>query len=199
LRYRYQDGTVQGVHPMRVVSDDATTLVGYTPAGTSIMYWATHEGKDPRTVPLQQRFHQPLTTAPRIWQGHGVLRVIPRHEAFQVVHFWDEHGFRGWYVNLESPKTDCGDFLDAIDWHLDLWIGADRVARWKDIDEAEAALAAGHLTRQELDLAWSTGNRIIDNIGDWPGPIGDWTTFALPAHWSALPLPAGWDAPREMQ
>jgi hypothetical protein len=73
-----------------------------------------------------------------------------------------------------------------------LWIGADRVPRWKDVDEAEAALAAGHLTWRQLDLARSTGNHIIDGPGDWPGPIGDWTTFTAPTHWAALPLPAEW-------
>lgn len=193
LRYLYRDGSVQAVLPMCTVTDDGETFVGYTPAGTQIMYWALEDGTDPRQVPLDERFRATLTTAPRTWEGNGVLRVIPRGENFQVVHFWDDAGFAGWYLNLESTKTDGDGFIDAVDWHLDLWIDPHRRPTWKDVDEAEMAVAAGHLTQKQLDRAWTTARGVVDQLADWPASIGDWSGYVPPENWRALPLPDGWD------
>ena len=193
LRYFYQDGSVQAVLPMRTISDDGMTFVGYMPAGTQIMYWSLEDGTDPRAVPLAERFLRPLTTAPRVWEGNGVLRVIPRRENFQVIHFWDDRGFAGWYINLESIKTDSDGFIDAVDWHLDLWIDPQRRPEWKDVEEAEMALTAGHLTRQHLDRAWSTAHAVVDQLAHWPTPIGDWSAYTPPSDWRALPLPERWN------
>lgn len=86
------------------------------------------------------------------------MRVIPIHEPFQVIHFWDDEGmFKCWYINLEAPKTRIGTRIDTVDWHLDLWIDADGSHKWKDETEAQAALEAGHLQEHELATAWSTG------------------------------------------
>lgn len=192
LRYFYQDGSVQAVLPMYTISDDGKTYVGYMPAGTQIMYWALEDGTDPRTVPLAERFLRPMTTAPRVWEGNGVLRVIPRGENFQVIHFWDDRGFAGWYINLESTKTDRDGFIDAVDWHLDLWIDPQRRPQWKDVEEADMALAAGHLTQHQLDQAWATAHAVVDQLGHWPTSIGDWSEYTPPSNWRALPLPEHW-------
>jgi hypothetical protein len=110
LRYHYQDGTPQAAFPMRVIADDGEVVVAWLAAGTQIMYWALPDGTDPRSAPLSSRFAAAMTTAPRVWQGGGVLRVIPVDEPFQVLHFWDEHGdFAGWYVNFEAPKRRSRD------------------------------------------------------------------------------------------
>jgi len=193
LRYRYQDGSFQAALPMRVVLDGSDRLVTWLAPGTPIMYWALSDGRDPRGVPLGQRFDQKLTTEPRTWQGNGVLRVIPANEPFQVLHFWDDSGeFAGWYVNFESPITRRGVRLDSVDWHLDLWIDPNGVPSWKDEDEALAALGAGHLKERELATARATGRRIIDGLGDWPGPIGEWRTFSPPRDWTIPSLPDDW-------
>jgi Protein of unknown function (DUF402) len=158
LRYQYHDGTQQAAFPMRVVSDDGERVVAWLAPGTEIMYWALPGGADPRSLPLEVRFTAQLTSAPRRWQGGGVLRVIPIGLPFQVLHFWHEHGgFAGWYVNLEAPKRRSGNRLDSVDWHLDLWISPDLVPTWKDADEAEAAVAAGHLTPRNLIEALAAG------------------------------------------
>jgi hypothetical protein len=157
------------------------------------MYWALPGGADPRSLPLEVRFTAQLTTAPRRWQGGGVLRVIPIGLPFQVLHFWHEHGgFAGWYVNLEAPKRRTGNRLDSVDWHLDLWISPDLVPTWKDADAAEAAVAAGHLTPRNLAEAWRQGDEIIRGLARCPGPIGDWRSFIPPAAWGPLPLPPDW-------
>lgn len=70
------------------------------------MYWATVDGCDPREIPLNRRFEQPLSTAPRTWRGNGVLRVMPAGLPYQVIHFWDHaDSFAGWYVNFEAPQS----------------------------------------------------------------------------------------------
>jgi hypothetical protein len=178
---------------MWTITDDGSTYVGYTPAGAQIMYGALDEGVDPRTVPLEERFTRRRTAAERTWHGEGVVRVIPRDDTFQVLHFVAAGRFRGWYVNLEAAKTEVGHFLDTIDFHLDLWIDPDRTPSWKDEDEAAAALEAGLLTPEELAIARSTGERIIAQLDDWPAMIGDWREFVPPTEWGPLPLPPGWD------
>lgn len=195
LRYRYQDGRVQAAIPMRVVDDSDDILVAWLADDTPVRYWALSDGRDPRSVPLERRFDQRMSTAARRWKG-GVLRAIPTREPFQVLHFWDDdRTFKGWYVNLEAPKTRSGSRLDTVDWHLDLWINADRTYAWKDEDEAEAALEAGHLLEHALAAARSTGQSIIDRLTDWPTQIGDWRSFAPPPEWSVPTLPDDWDDP----
>jgi Protein of unknown function (DUF402) len=177
LRYRYRDGELQAAFPMRVVQDDAT-LVTWLAPGTQIMYWALQNGDDPRSVPLDERFTQALTTAPREWQGNGVLRVMSVDEPFQVLHFWDDGGsFAGWYVNFEAPRRRRSDRVDSVDWHLDLRIDPDGTPTWKDEDEADAAVSAGHLDQADLDLARSTGLAILHDFPAWLDALGDWRSF----------------------
>lgn len=193
LRYRYADGQLQAALPMHVVQDGPKLVVAWLAPGTQIMYWALPDGRDPRVLPVSERFTTALSTAERTWQGHGVLRVIPIAEPYQVIHFWNHDGtFAGWYVNLEAPKIRSGARLDTVDWHLDLWISAEGTPTWKDEDEAQAAVAAGHFRQQDLDRAWSTGQAIVDRLGDWPSVIGDWRAFTAPAEWTALKLPGDW-------
>jgi hypothetical protein len=68
------------------------------------------------------------------------------------------------------------------------------VPAWKDVDEAEAALAAGRLTSEDLAEAWRQGHEIVRDLAQWPGLIGDWRAFIPPADWSPLPLPLDWDS-----
>lgn len=193
LRYRYDDGRLQAAFPMRAVEDGRQRVVAWLAARTEIMYWALPDGRDPRVLPLEERFDQHLGTAARRWRGNGVLRVIPIDQPYQVIHFWNDAGeFAGWYINLEAPKTRHGPRLDTVDWHLDLWIDADGVPSWKDEEEASAAVVAGQLTERDLRLARDTGERIIDGLDDWPRPIGDWRTYVAPDEWCALDLPNDW-------
>jgi predicted RNA-binding protein associated with RNAse of E/G family len=110
-----------------------------------------------------------------------------------VLHLWGDDGaFSGWYVNLEAPKTRRGTRLDTVDWHLDLWIDAAGVMSWKDEDKARAAVEAGHLPEQDLELAWTTGRQIIEGSSDWRDVVGDWRSFRPPVGWLALDLPSDW-------
>lgn len=81
--------------------------------------------------------------------------------------------------------------VDTVDWHLDLWIGSDRQPRWKDEDEAAAALQTWHLRSDGYELARSS-EAIINKIKEWLEPIGDWRAFRPGAEWPMLELPDDW-------
>jgi hypothetical protein len=197
LRYRYPDGRLQAAFPLRRIDETTDRLVGWLPVGSEIAYWSTETGDDPRKVPLAERFRQCLGYSRRTWTGGSVLRVIPRDEPWQVLHFWDEGGtFTGWYVNLESGKQRDHLGVTSVDWHLDLLISPEYVVTWKDEDEAEAAVRTEYLREQDLAAARETGaaiaaepQRFIDAIGHWQG-FRPGEELRRP-----LSLPDGWDGP----
>ncbi len=193
LRYRYPNGRLQAAMPMWSVADDTGRRLGWLPVGSEVSYWATPDGKDPRTVPLDRRFTDDLTTSTRTWSGTDVLRVFVPDEPYQVAHFFIAGEFAGWYVNFESPGEWSGAVVESRDWHLDLAISPDGTAKWKDEEEASAALEQGHLQADELDLARSTGDAIMADLPSFLQTVGDWRTFRPPSEWGPLSLPDGWD------
>lgn len=193
LRYFYEDGGHQAALPVRVVEDSSERLALWLAEGTEIMYWATQDGRDPRSLPLSQRFAETLTTAPRRWAGSGVLRVLLPRTPYQVLHFWDAEGaFQNWYINFEAPMQRAGERVDTVDWHLDLVIAPDGVAHWKDEDEAEAAVAAGQLPEQRLLESRRQAEAILDDFVGFLRRVGDWRGFRPPNDWVELPLPKDW-------
>ena len=194
LRYLYNDGSIQAAMPMRVVLDEPDLMVAWLAPATPIKHWATADGRDPRHSPLDQRFRQPLITTPRTWRGPGVLRVMPFGLPYQVVHFWDDEAFTGWYVNFEAPRIRHGSRIDTVDWHLDLWITPDLQPSWKDEDEAQAAVGTDHLRTEDLRTARTAGQAIIDRIQEWPRQICDWRSFRPDPAWKTPALPDKWAA-----
>lgn len=193
LRYFYEDGRHQAALPVRVVEDSSPRLALWLSEGTDIMYWATRDGRDPRSLPLEQRFTERLATAPRQWSGSGVLRVLLPDTPYQVLHFWDTDGtFRNWYVNFEAPMYRRGARVDTVDWHLDLLIAPDGTWQWKDENEAEAAVAAGQLTRERLGDARAHATEIVGDLSVFIARVGDWRGFRPSDEWSALDLPRDW-------
>ena len=195
LRYRYPDGSVQAALPMRVVEHTEDLLVAWLAPGTPIMYWATEDGRDPRAVPLERRFLGRLGTAPRRWEGGGALHLIRPGQEQQVVVFLDAAGgFSHWYVNLERPIPRLGTRMDTVDRHLDLVIDAAGVARWKDMDEAVAAVGTPYLPLDDLVAAREAGAAILADVGAFLAPYRARTSF-VPDPCRPVPdLPADWDA-----
>ena len=196
LRYRYPDGRLQAAFPMYVVQDTGDVLVGWLPQNTEIMYWSCPDGRNPRQVPLEQRFSGTLTTKRATWQGPGVLRVIPIARRWQAIHFWDEvtGEFACWYVNLESAKRRQGMVVDTIDWHLDLVLDCSMKLSWKDEDEAASAVGTAYLHSEDLVEARRTGEEIEADPEAWLREVGDWRSFVAPTDWRSLSLPDDWDA-----
>ncbi len=193
LRYRYPNGRLQAAMPLWSVAHDAARRVGWLPVGSEISYWSTPDGRDPRSLPLHRRFTDELTTKRRTWSGSDVLRVLFRDRPYQVMHFFNEGRFAGWYVNFESPGHWSGHILESRDWHLDLCIAPDGAARWKDEEEAAVALSRGHVKRHEVDLARATGDRIMSDLDQWLETVGDWRDFHPRLDCAPLALPGDWD------
>ena len=193
LRYRYPDGSIQAAMPMRVVRDEPRLFVAWLAPRTPISYWATDDGSDPRTIPLERRFEAPLSTAPRTWTGTGALHVLRPGDPFQVLLFWDEEGrFADWYVNLERPAVRSGNRFDAVDRQLDLVIAADGEARWKDFDEAAMAVGTPYLPLEDLVAARETGAAILADLPGFLDPYREWTGFRPDPAWPTPVLPEDW-------
>ena len=181
---------------MRVVEDRGDRTVAWLSAGSEITYWATLDGRDPRSLPLSELFQQTLVAKRRHWEGPGVLRVLLPNVPYQIIHFWHDDGsFRGWYVNFEEPHQRSDGIFDSIDWHLDLWLSADGTHEWKDENEADAAVAAGVLRAEELARARITGSALLADSASLMRRVGDWRDFVPPIEWTALQLPDDWDQP----
>jgi predicted RNA-binding protein associated with RNAse of E/G family len=120
---------------------------------------------------------------------------MPAGAEYQVLHFWEDGQFAGWYVNLERPRVRRGSCFDGLDQHLDLVIAPDGTHAWKDVDEAEAAVSAGHLPEADLVAARRTGEAIIQDFRAWLAVVGDWRGWRPPDGFDIpLQLPDDWDA-----
>lgn len=189
-RFLRPDGSIGQRHPLRVISDDGTTLLGWIPAGTAIMGSRLVDGRSMREVPVEQRFRIPREEVPSYWHGSSTLRLVDDRAWSSVWWFFTEDGeFTDWYVNLEIPlgRTESGP--DRIDGVLDLVVSKDLGWVWKDEDEADAALEAGRLTREQLAKLREEGERTIAlaEAGAFPFD-GTWTDFRPDPSWQAPAL-----------
>jgi hypothetical protein len=186
----YEDGSPMSDFPVRVIEETSDRLVVWLAAESEIRYWATEDGSDPRTLPLDRRFRSKMSAARRIWEGPGVLRVIFVDTIYQVIHFWTPRGeFAGWYVNFEAPSRRVGNQILTTDWQLDLWITPEGTSQWKDEDEAAAAIEAGMLSPDHLAASFVAGQEILDDFDTFLGRVGDWREWSPPTTWNSMRLP----------
>jgi hypothetical protein len=186
----YEDGSPMSDFPVRVIEETSDRLVVWLAAASEIRYWATEDGSDPRTLPLDRRFRSKMSAARRTWEGPGVLRVIFVDTIYQVIHFWTPQGeFAGWYVNFEAPSRRLGNQILTTDWQLDLWITPEGTSQWKDEDEAAAAIDAGMLTPEQLAASFVAGREILDDFDAFLSRVGDWREWSAPTSWTPMQLP----------
>lgn len=140
---------------------------------------------------------KPLRTAARIWQGGGVLRVMPAGKALTGHPFLGERAHvRRVVRQLRSAAVQTWRPHRLFDVHLDLWITADGVATWKDEDEANAAVGTTRLAIADLATARAAGHAIIGDLAGWPEPIRDWRSFRPDPALTVPQLPSDWSASR---
>ncbi|MFE0027639.1 DUF402 domain-containing protein [Amycolatopsis sp. NPDC059021] len=190
-RFLRPDGSVGQQHPLRVLSDDGRVLLAWLPAGTAIMASRLADGRPLREAPLSERFRLPRTSVPSIWHETSTLRRIADDEWSSVWWFFDAAGgFQGWYVNLEVPLGRTAAGPDRMDGILDLVVTPEGGWRWKDEDEAGAAVEAGRLTPAQLDRLRAEGERVggLVERGDYPFD-GTGTDFRPEPGWPAPVLP----------
>ena len=146
--FRRPDGTTGGRHPMTVVEDDGTVLLGWVPEGTPILSGVLTDGRGIREAELEQRFRLPRKLIATTWNRTSTLRWIDDRRWSSVWWFFDglTGEFIGWYVNLEIPLGRGDLEVNRSDGILDVQVSPDGSWHWKDEDEFAAAQRAGRIT-----------------------------------------------------
>ncbi len=190
VTYVYPDGYLQAVVPFWSVGTDEV-VAGWTVAGSRIMYWATSDGGDPRSLPLAERFRADLTSGPRIWQG-TMFRLFVPDRPWQLLHFFDERGdLAYWYVDFETLKSPDGHGgWTTTDLELDLVIRPDFSTEWKDEDEFAAALQQGFLDPEVVGGLLPLAEEIHRAPESFIRSLPDWRDFAGAHGLTPLELPA---------
>jgi Protein of unknown function (DUF402) len=192
-RFVRADGSIGQHHPLRVIEDDGERLLGWLPAGTDIVNSRLADGRDPRDVPLDEMFVLPRIRVPGQWRDTSNLRLITESEWSSLWWFFEPDGtFMCWYVNLEIPRGRTEHTTDRSDGALDVVVAPDRSWRWKDEDEADAAVTAGRITAADLTRLRAEGERVIALVEAGVFPFdGTWTDFRPDPDWPAPAMPAG--------
>jgi Protein of unknown function (DUF402) len=191
-RFLRPDGSIGQHHPLRVVSDDGLSLLGWIPAGTPIIGSRLADGRSMRELPLEQRFRLPRAQFLDTWRDTSTLRLIPEQQWSSIWWFFGPAGeFAGWYANLEIPLGRTATGPDRIDGILDLVVRPSGEWSWKDEDEADAAVDAQRLTEAQLETLRAEGERLIGLAEDRAYPFdGTWTDFRPEPGWPSPSLPA---------
>ncbi|HEX4700741.1 MAG TPA: DUF402 domain-containing protein, partial [Pseudonocardiaceae bacterium] len=121
--------------------------------------------------------------------------LIAESEWSSLWWFFEPDGtFRCWYVNLEIPRGRTDYTTDRVDGVLDVAVAPDRSWRWKDEDEANAAVAAGRINAAQLSRLRTEGERLIALVEAGAFPFdGTWCDFRPDPAWERPTLPAGLD------
>ncbi|NIJ13498.1 hypothetical protein FHU38_003842 [Saccharomonospora amisosensis] len=191
LSFVRSDASVSQRHPLRVLADDGTELLGWLPAGTEIVGTRLADGRQIREAPLGQRFVLPRMRVRDRWRDCSTLRLIREDEWSSVWWFFDGGGsFLAWYVNLEIPLGRGRYGPERIDGALDVVVEPGGRWSWKDEDEAAEAVRAGRLSRQQLARLRAEGERLIERAESGAFPFdGTWTEFRPDPRWPMPRLP----------
>lgn len=175
--------------PMRVVRDDERGLIVWLAGDTVGLRPQRADGRDIR-ADKSDMFTAPRRHGTAKWYGGGILRIVPAGRPWSVWLFHDEHGFSGWYVNLEAPARRSGRDLVASDLVLDVWVTPDRVPHRKDEDELLLAVEQGRFTAAEAAEITGYADLAETSLaaGDWPFD-DEWMQWRPPEGWSIPVLP----------
>lgn len=158
------DAVCRGVFAGQVCSERAVRVIGSDSSSVTSARWpgaatrsetsylesvrtGSRAGRE-RMRQAHVRGHWEL--ADSAWQGTGVVEQVVSGRWFSVPRM---HGPDGrllcWYVNFERPPDWRPDGWDTHDLELDLVVGPDRSAAWKDEDEYEQSRRLGLITDLE--------------------------------------------------
>jgi hypothetical protein len=175
-------GRVSSVHPLVVVEDTGSMLVGYLTPGQVFMRPFRASGEQAR-VPRGE-----WSPGPEVWRA-SALRIFFEGEAHSVLVFLGAEGVDRWYVNLEDPPRRTAMGIDTRDQMADVVFTGDLSSyRWKDLDELEEALEHGVVTASEAASIRAEGERVIE-----------WMQRGHPAvqeRWHSWRPSPGWGVPR---
>jgi hypothetical protein len=201
----FQRDVICGVYPTRAVRHGPDGLLLWIAQGTRHWFPFMPDGREMRETPLPE-----WAAADKVWSGYtapnGVLSWHAPGAEYAAQWFFRDGEFTNWYANLEEPGVAwrAGGLagVDTVDWDLDVWVGADRIWRWKDEEDLAAR-------RQWPELYWVTdperarraGEAAIARAAAGEFPFdGTWCDFRPEPAWDPIvedALPAGWLRPRQ--
>ena len=148
---------------------------------------------DPRAQGEVRFLEGAWTLEPATADDHTLSFAFPETPYAVLMSWSDGWGFKGYYVNIESPLRGegSGAVLEYTDWFLDVRIppGRDRYD-WKDEHELAEAVARGMLTPAEAhEVRWA-GERAIEHVLLHEPPFDvDWSSWRPDPAWGPLELP----------
>jgi hypothetical protein len=112
------------------------------------------------------------------WGGTTVLQLHRAGDAYAVWKFFDQQGFRHWYVNFEAPVVRHAECFDTDDHGLDLIVDRDGRRTWKDVDHLSDLVVSGRMTGEEVVgvlHAAAEVSALLDRDERWWARWDDWT------------------------
>lgn len=208
IRERWR-GRLWSAVPHRWVGTYGGQYVTFVPEGTAATYASNRDLPETADMPREQRKLRALET--------GVYRVVERRIDRSMLHFFTpgswarvnlgwlpRRTFTGWYVNFEKPLTLDSKGLETMDLLLDLLIGPDGSARWKDRDSFDSAVERGLHPGDLLSTLEAAGRTMLAQHLRAQGPFHPmWRAWQPEPAWSMPELPeeyrvggSAWDGPR---
>ena len=187
------------MRPVTVVADDDNRLVLWLAPQTPMIRSRLADGRRFADAPLRERYTTPVVQSPGVWDGTGIVVIVPPSAPYSVWLFWDAAGrFLGWYGNLEDRHVRWSGGLDTADQHLDVWVTPDRIAEWRDEDEFEVATGLpGYWSERHVPGIRAVGEELMARGRAGEPPFdGAWIDFTPDPAWPVPRMPDGWDAPR---
>jgi Protein of unknown function (DUF402) len=194
LRRYFRGSRYTYVQPMRVISDDDAGLLLWTPAGSEFAVLRDADGRSQHDLPIDEM------SAPRLvrktWRDNDILVLRPHDGWHSIWWFFENGGFVGWYVNLETPGTRHENAIDLTDLVLDVWVEPDRTWEWKDEDEMAARIGnPAYFDAEQAAAVRAEGERLIKlaEAGAFPFD-GTHVDFRPDPRWPIPALPDDWDS-----
>ena len=151
--------------PVTVVADDGDVLAVLLEPGSAFTFHEHPFGPHP-------------WSANTAWGGTTVLQLHRAGDPYGVWKFFDDDGFRHWYVNFEAPVVRQPDGFDTDDHGLDLIVHPDGRWEWKDVDHLSEMVTSKRMTSdQVVDVLHAAAGvaALLRANERWWAPWDDWT------------------------
>jgi predicted RNA-binding protein associated with RNAse of E/G family len=125
---------------------------------------------DDRRLVLRSRLYpsKPLYVeeAEVLNEGYSAVWFLYKDTPYEIGKFYRPDGtWTGYYINICEPvrweRADAATLEPMVDLFLDLWITLAGNPHVLDEDEFDAALAAGYLTAEQIELARATLQTLV--------------------------------------
>lgn len=170
--------------PMRVIRDGEHETVLYLAAGTEFL-----AGRAPDGGPIRDL--DDWISVRQAWTGGSAIRIVPADCWYSIdVEFDSDRKLVGYYVNIQTPITRTTAGFDTVDLVLDLVVAPDGTVRFKDVDDFETAVSAGHIASDEAGRVRDEAAQLSKAIKA-RGEIArmkQWADWRPPHSWQALTL-----------